>query len=113
MFWTPLNPKVTPEHLGYIPSFLDEEDERPAREQLDANYRHGGGWRPQQGWQLKRTQGLVPITIRYPGGGEEPDTELKPLAFTTLHSREVIVMFPLGYVLIMQHNGQFEVARMD
>lgn len=46
MRWVLFHPKMTPEMLGLIPSFLSESDPRPAREQFDENYQHGGGWRP-------------------------------------------------------------------
>ena len=37
------------EQLGMLPYFIDPNDPRPAREQLDANYQHGGGWVPSRG----------------------------------------------------------------
>src|SRR3982751_2684992 len=46
MQWILKHPKMTPEGLGAIPYFLDEDDPRPAREQFHERYNHGGGWRP-------------------------------------------------------------------
>ena len=34
------------EALGFIPTFLHVDDPRPAAEQIDAAYQHGGGWKP-------------------------------------------------------------------
>jgi hypothetical protein len=50
MIWVLLDHRVTEkEHLGSLPKMLNEHDPRPAREQLDAGYRHGGGWSPFKG----------------------------------------------------------------
>ena len=58
--------------IGPLPSFLDPADPRPAREQFDANYQHGGGWRPIKGFTCDwKKDG----TIHYPG-----DPPLKPIA---------------------------------
>lgn len=38
--------------LGYLPGFFDAADPRPARQQIDQNYGHGGGWRPMEGWTM-------------------------------------------------------------
>ena len=98
-----LDPRFDPEQLGFIPSFLSEEDPRSAREQLDANYQHGGGWRPLDGWELDtNTLGLT-----YPG-----DPELMPFAFTRLRG-EIILFYPYAQVMILQPDMTFEVARMD
>jgi hypothetical protein len=42
MEWVLKHKKATPEMLGFIPEFLNEDDPRPAKEQLDSNYSHGG-----------------------------------------------------------------------
>jgi hypothetical protein len=39
-----------PEELGLLPDFIDQNDPRSAREQFDANYGHGGGWHPIDGF---------------------------------------------------------------
>lgn len=89
--------------LGYIPLFLSEDDERPAREQFDANYVHGGGWSPLKGWHL------TPVTGRivYPG-----DPPLDPIAVTRLRD-ETIYVYPHSWIAIVQKDGSYEVARMD
>lgn len=46
MVWKFLNPEMTVEQLGYIPLFFAADDPRPAAEQLNERYAHGGGWRP-------------------------------------------------------------------
>jgi hypothetical protein len=103
MTWIGLDPRFDPEVLGYLPSFLNDSDPRPAKEQLDANYRHGGGWQPLPGWKLDpRT-----LTLRYPG-----DPPYEPIAMTVLHG-DRIVFYPYSQVMILAPDGGYEVARMD
>jgi len=91
-----------PDHVGMIPLWLDERDPRPAREQLDAAYQHGGGWRPFKGFKMLRDH-----SIKYPG-----DPALKPLALMKLRD-EVIAVYPHAWVMILQKDGSFEICRMD
>jgi len=92
----------TPEDAGLIPMMLNLEDERPARDQLDANYQHGGGWRPMGKFKARRDGSL-----QYPG-----DPAIEPLA--VMHFRdELVLVYPYGFVGIFQQDGSFEVARMD
>ena len=91
-----------PEMLGFIPEFLSLNDPRPAREQLDTAYAHGGGWRPMEGWELKANDNL-----KYPG-----DPQTRVIAETKLRD-ETIYVYEHAWVAIVQPDGQFEVARMD
>jgi hypothetical protein len=100
--WALLDPRVTPEHLGLLPMMLDTNDPRPAREQLDSNYQHGGGWRPFNGFKLRRDNALV-----YPG-----DPPTIPLAMTMLRD-ELIVFYESEWVAIIQPDRSFEVCRLD
>ena len=102
MMWTKLDPRVSAEHLGLLPGMLSLNDPRPAREQLDANYQHGGGWRPFTGFRLRKDNTLV-----YPG-----DPPTIPLAMTTLRD-ELIVFYDCSWVAIIQPDRSFEVCRMD
>jgi len=88
---------------GYIPSFLNGQDDRPAREQLHENYRHGGGWRPfpGMGLDLERRQ------LTYPG-----DPPRRMVAMARLRT-EKIYLFESSWVAIVQPDGSYEVARMD
>lgn len=88
--------------VGFIPQFLDERDLRPAKEQIDANYAHGGGWRPMNGFKL-----VGGHTIKYPG-----DPILKPRAEAKLRN-ETIVVYEYGITAIVQKDGSFEAARLD
>ena len=61
---------ATLDDVGLIPHFLDENDPRPAREQFDEHYQHGGGWQPFEGFKFK----IKTNEIKYPG-----DPAMKPL----------------------------------
>lgn len=91
-----------PDALGMLPYFLDDQDPRPAAEQFDANYAHGGGWRPIKGFTL-----LSGGKIKYPG-----DPAHKPFAQTQLRD-EVILFYDYGLVAVLSPGGKLEVARMD
>jgi hypothetical protein len=88
--------------LGFLPMFLSDDDPRPAREQFDTNYQHGGGWRPMQKFTLQGDNSL-----QYPG-----DPPLRPYAQVILRD-ELILVYPHSWVVIKQQDGSFEVARMD
>jgi hypothetical protein len=97
-----LDNRYTQEHLGLIPLFLSEIDERSAAEQFDDNYAHGGGWSPMPGWKMGSAGEII-----YPS--EQP---LKPIAQATLR-QEVIRFYPYAWVSITQPDGTFEISRMD
>jgi hypothetical protein len=94
---------ATPDILGFIPHFLSPNDPRPAAEQINANYQHGGGWRAQPGFKLN------PVTraLKYPG-----DPPLLPLAEAHLRD-ELILFYEYEYLAIIQPDNTFEVCRLD
>ena len=91
-----------PDALGLIPSFLDERDKRPMREQFDENYRHGGGWKPIKGFSH-----VGKYVIQYPD-----DPPLEPIGAIKLRD-EIALLYPHAFVAIFQKDRSFEVARMD
>lgn len=98
----PLHPRVTRDFAGYIPMWLDEANPAPAKEQLDANYGHGGGWQPFKGFTLSADNSLT-----YPG-----DPPMPPRV--EMHLRdELILMYDHAWVAIIQPDRSFEVCRMD
>ena len=97
-----LAPGATLDHVGLIPHWLDEDDPRPAKEQLGENYAHGGGWQPFEGFELRKNR-----SIKYPG-----DEPMAPLAMMRMRD-EMILIYPHAWVLILQKDGSFEVCRMD
>jgi hypothetical protein len=104
MIYAFLDARADMEFLGYLPSFLDENDPDDARTQLDKNYAHGGGIRPMDGWKIIDK---AKMTIQYPG-----DPSLKPLAMTMLRD-EAIYFYPHAFVLVLQPDGSFIISRMD
>ena len=99
--WELLHPKMTLDHLGYLPSFVLSTDPRPAREQFNERYAFGG-WQPFHGFRLANTNSLM-----YPG-----DPPMKPLAEAKLRE-ELICFYPSSWVAIIQPDRTFEVARLD
>lgn len=100
--WVLKHPKATMEMLGYVPSFLSEQDPRSAKEQLYTAYSHGGGWNTFRGHTM-----LPNGNLSYPG---DPDVEL--LAETHLR-KETIRFYNYSWVAIIQQDGSHEIARMD
>jgi len=98
--WVGLHPKITAEHLGFLPSFLDDEDPRPAKEQFNTKYI--GGWRPMMGFTLGPN-----MSLNFSG-----DQPTYPIAMTSLRD-ELIFLYPSDWVVIVQTDGTFEVSRMD
>lgn len=101
MNWNLLHPSAV-DLLGFIPEFLSEFDPRPAAEQFNTNYAHGGGWHPLSGWKMNADG-----SIKYPG-----DPALAPIASAKLRDEEIFV-YPHAWVGIRQPNGDYEVARLD
>lgn len=97
MIWLMFHPNVD---LGYLPTFLNEDDPRKAAEQIDANYRFGG-WQSAQGFKLDD------LALKFPG-----DPPLHPLAMTKLRD-ETILLYPYDFVAILQKDTTFDVARID
>lgn len=97
-----IHPHCTPDHVGFIPTFLDLDDPRPAKEQFAERYIYGG-WHNQEGFK----KGNQRFTLHYPG-----DPPLKPIAAMQLRD-ETIMIYPYAYVAIWQKDGTFEACRMD
>lgn len=92
---------ATAEHLGLIPHFFSNGDARPAREQINSNYAHGGGWRPFHGFEMQENG------IKYPG---DP---LMPLLAEGRLGNEIIRIYDCAWVAIVQEDGSFEISRVD
>lgn len=90
-----------PEDWGIIPSFLDEKDPRGAKEQFNAQYM--GGWQPFHGFTFDYETGV----LKYPG-----DPPMKPLS-SILFRKEVILIYPSAWVMVIQPDHTWEVCRMD
>jgi hypothetical protein len=104
-----LHPRLTADnftdYLGPVPMWLDEDNSESAAKQFNANYQHGGGWRPFGEGQWKLDKDTHELT--YPG-----DPTLKPIAAISFRD-EVIYAYEHAIFCIIQPDGKFEVARMD
>lgn len=97
-----LHPLAQPYHIGDIPYWLDPDDPASARDQLDRNYGHGGGWDPFQGFTLERDN-----SISYPG-----DPSHEPIAQIQFRD-ELVCIYEYSWVAIIQSDRSFEICRMD
>lgn len=88
--------------VGVLPYWLDAADPRPAAEQFNTAYTHGGGWRSFDGFVLRADN-----TIKYPG-----DPPYKPMARMQLRD-ETIFVYPHAWVAVVQPDRSFQICRMD
>lgn len=102
----PLHPKFTQEMAGLLPSFFSPSDPRPAAEQLNEAYAHGGGWQPQSKWKCTN---ILTKSMKYPG-----DRAITPIARAQLPiTQETILLYPHSCVAIFQKDHSFEMGRVD
>lgn len=99
--WIPKHPQATIHMLGYIPLFFNADDPLSAKEQIDKNYRHGGGWRSFKGFKM------LDNGIKYPG---DP---LMPLLFEAKLRNETLRFYDGSWLAIIQPDGSFEISRID
>jgi hypothetical protein len=91
----------SPEDWGIIPSFLNEDDPRSAKEQIHSHYM--GGWNAFQGFTFDPEK----LTLKYPD-----DPLLEPLS-ALLFRNETLLIYQSAWVVILQKDGSWEVARLD
>ncbi len=99
---------ATIDHLGLIPSFLHADEDRPATEQFNDAYQHGGGWRP-SGSKFRIDQDKMELaSITY------PEDDQWPLLGVCIVGDKGVYVFQDGWVAItdMEENI-LEVCRMD
>jgi hypothetical protein len=100
---TLLHPHATINDLGLLPGFLNLLDPRPAKEQFDEKYSHGGGWLTSPTTFKLDEKGLHAV---------EYGEHFFPIAEINFRN-ERIILHDCSYVAIVQEDGTFEVARMD
>ncbi len=86
---------------GIIPTFLNPADPRSAAEQIDANY--VSGWQHFEGFTFDPDT----LTLHYKG-----DPPLRPLSLL-LFRNERLLIYPHEWVLIMQPDRSWQIARLD
>lgn len=98
------------ELLGYIPGFMSNLDPRPAKEQINERYAHGGGWNKFDGFKLDAKTGSLVYPVPEEEGGDE---KYEPIAISMCHD-EVIMVYPHAWVCILtKATKAWEVARLD
>ena len=102
--FTRLDPRLQEEDLGLLPHFLSETNPASAKEQINANYSHGGGWHSFKGFEVIDGRG----TIKYPG-----DAPLKPLAEAKFRDDTMIRFYSGAWVAIFTADGGFDICRID
>lgn len=90
---------MTLARLGAFPTFMSEQDQGSAREQID--FFACGGWQKFRGFSMGKDGSLS-----YPG-----DPDMKPLAKGWLRDERIFV-YEFDWVAIVQPDGTFEVARI-
>lgn len=94
---------MTVEDLGFLPYFFSEDDPRPAAEQLNEKYAHGGGVRDIARFVFN----AVDYTIQYPG-----DPAMEPFAISQLRN-ERLYFYDSAWLAIVQDDGSKIVTRVD
>ena len=95
------------EAAGLLPQFVSEHDPRPAKEQINEAYAHGGGWNSFEGFTLVSSDDKSQYGLDYPG--DPMSKELSRAMFRD----ELLVFFKGSWLAIIQKDGSFEVSRLD
>ncbi len=104
--------------LGVLPMIFDETDPRPAREQVNDRYSHGGGFVPFEGFTL-HDEGPLAARMVYREGEPTESGEaevVREYARTQLvgpAGRETLIVFEGSWVAVVQEDGSYAVCRMD
>ena len=92
---------------GFLPTFILESDPRPLAEQINERYQHGGGWRPMGGWEIVGKSDFGP-TIKY----EEDGSSMEAIGRCRFRN-EMLYLYDYDFLMILNDDGSFEVARVD
>jgi hypothetical protein len=89
--------------LGFLADFVSESDPRSAVEQFDDNYAHGGGWFDYVGLTLDHDT----YALKHSG-----DPDMHPIFMSILRD-ELILVYPLSWVVVVQPDQSYRAARLD
>lgn len=93
---------------GLLPSFFSPKDPRPASEQLNDAYAHGGGFLPFKGFILGHDwQNVNYASIHYP-----LDPPMWEVSRATLRE-ETLILFEGAWLAIVQPDGSNVICRVD
>lgn len=99
-----------PECWGFILGFLDEDDPRPAKEQFNEKYL--GGWFPFKYFDLVTSNMTLVFNGEQDPEDGPPDLPLFPLSMIQFRE-EMLLLYPHDWVVIIQNDDTWEVARMN
>jgi hypothetical protein len=91
-------------HIGRIPLLLNPDSPDPVWQQVQDNYL--GGWQPVLGDERKKWTLTADDYLIYPGL-----PAIAPAAMAWLRSERILV-YPAGWVVVAELNGDFTVARI-
>lgn len=100
----PIHPDFTEEMAGLLPLIFSTSDPRPAIEQINDRYSHGGGFTPLR----KFTLNAKTFALTYPG-----DPPMNPIARAELSDKETLYLYPHSFILIFRPGDAWDVCRMD
>lgn len=103
MTWRQCHPEADVEMLGFVPMFFDDTDPASARDQINMNYSHGGGWQPFPGIRAA----VDFMSLHFPG-----DPPYVALYETRLRD-ERIILYDHKWLAIIQPDHTYEIARVD
>lgn len=107
--WQSPHASCTVDHLGMLPSFVSAVDERPAKDQINVAYAHGGGWHGSTDrFRLNQSKPIPSLrSIQY------PDESFRLIAQVQLRD-ELIMLFENAWVAIKKSGqDEVEVALVD
>lgn len=96
--------KVQDGAVGFLSLIFLKGDPRPAKEQIEERYAHGGGYRPHPGFIVSAAGSL----LIYPGDPEEGEENevYQAIAWTKLDSGELVILYDGSWVRIWDGNGE-------
>lgn len=108
MKWTT---RYDPECLGILPAIIHPNSNQSAKEQIEVEYSHGGGYLPfgDGKFTLENWPEIGRARLRYPG-----DPAFGEIARCVINAtKETCILFDSELVAVVQYNGDFEIIRMD
>jgi hypothetical protein len=103
---------ANPEMLGMLPQIFGvvEHEGKTAKEMVNLEYGHGGGWHPFGGdkWSIQHLLGQDVLSY-----GTDDDAEAYRIVASWKVGDETVRLWEGSWVSITQKDGAFEVSRMD
>jgi len=96
-----------PDDWDFFPQLLDESDPRPAADQI--NERYVGGWNSRMRFGVTCEPGTM--TLRYTDD-RAGEVTISPMSVMTFR-HETLALFQSHYVVIMQPDESWDIARLD